>query len=739
MLAHDRTQPRLGPGGGRRLVLLVLIACLLAIASAQAADFYSWRTLPDLPEPLGVAGAFAGVSNGALLVAGGAHFETPPYDGGSKIWLDRLYVLPAPDGQWREAGRLPHPRAYGGSISTADGILFIGGSDSQRHYSEVTRVRWNGSAIVTAQLPALPVTCANTSAALLGDTVYVAGGQETPGSPEALRNFWSLNLSRTGAQWEQLEPWPGPARIHPVTVAQDGAVYVISGAELLTGPDGKPTRRFLADAYRFRPGDGWERLADAPRPAVAAPAIAEGQAHIMLFGGDDGENFFRQAELRDRHPGFRRDILAFHTITGAWTRMGETPFSHVTTTAVPWAGGVVIASGEDRPGHRSPNVSHGSPAQSKGHLMPFDYAAMGLYLVSLVFMGLFLSRRGRGTEDFFLAGRRIPWWAAGLSIFGTQLSSLSFMAIPAKAYATNWVYFIANVAIVIVAPLVVFYYLPFFRRLNVTTAYEYLELRFNLPVRLFASLSFILYQLGRMAIVLFLPALALSTVTGLNIHGCIVMMGILCTFYTVLGGIEAVIWTDVLQVIVLLGGALLSLAFIVVESGGVSEVLSVGAANQKFHMLDWNWDFTTAAVWVVLIGNIFSNLGPYTSDQTVVQRYLTTKDEKAAARSIWMNAAIVLPGTCIWFGLGTALYVFYKLHPERLDPGANTDAIFPLFIAQQLPAGVSGLIIAAVFAAAMSTLDSSLNSVSTAMVTDFYRRFRPSGRPTPPACAWPSG
>lgn len=351
---------------------------------------------------------------------------------------------------------------------------------------------------------------------------------------------------------------------------------------------------------------------------------------------------------------------------------------------------------------------------------------MGFYLVSLVFMGLYLSRCGKSTDDFFLAGRRITWWAAGLSIFGTQLSSISFMAIPAKAYATDWVYILANAAILFIAPVVVFFYLPFFRRLNVTTAYEYLEKRFNSVVRLFASAAFIFYQFGRMAIVLFLPAIALSTVTGINVYAGILVMGLVCTFYTVLGGIEAVIWTDVLQVIVLLGGASISLAVMIFDAGGFSKFVSVGLADGKFHIFDWSWDYTTTTVWVMLLGNFFIVAGPYTSDQTVVQRYLTTKDEKAAARSIWTNAVLVVPSTLLWFAIGTGLYIFYKSRPAQLDPSLSTDAIFPLFIAQQLPAGVSGVVIAALFAATMSTLDSSLNSVATAIVTDFHRRFRPA-------------
>jgi SSS family transporter len=360
------------------------------------------------------------------------------------------------------------------------------------------------------------------------------------------------------------------------------------------------------------------------------------------------------------------------------------------------------------------------------HFGFLDYAALGAYLVALIVMGVYFARREKSTADFFLAGRRIPWWAAGLSIFGTQLSAITYMAIPAKAYATDWVYILGNMCILLICPVIVFCYLPFYRRLNVTTAYEYLERRFSLPVRLFSSAAFMLYQLARMGIVICLPAIALSTVTGFNVYVCILLMGVLATVYTVLGGIEAVIWTDVLQVFVLMGGALLSVIIIAANvDGGFGAIISTGMAEGKFHTFNWTWDIATMGVWVVVVGNLFSNLLPYTADQTVIQRYLTTRDEKQAARSIWTNGILAIPTALIFFGLGTCLFVFYEVRPELLSPALKTDAIFPFFIAQQLPVGVSGLVIAGLFAASMSSLDSSMNSIATAMVTDFYRRFRP--------------
>ncbi|HUS93421.1 MAG TPA: sodium/solute symporter, partial [Phycisphaerae bacterium] len=421
-------------------------------------------------------------------------------------------------------------------------------------------------------------------------------------------------------------------------------------------------------------------------------------------------------------------VLAYHTITDTWALVGELPAgSQVTTAAVRWGEAVVIPTGEISPGVRTPRVLRGAPPPGRSFGWA-NYAVLGVYLAALVAMGVYLSRRERTTDDFFKAGGRIPWWAAGLSIFGTQLSAITFMAIPAKAFATDWRYFVGNMSIVMAAPLIVLLFLPFYRRLNVTTAYEYLERRFSLPVRLLASAMFMLFQFGRIGIVLFLPSLALSVVTGLDVGLCIVVMGVLSVFYTALGGIEAVIWTDVLQVVVLLGGAVVCLAVIACGvPGGWDGMNDVADAAGKLRVLDFRLDLTTATFWVMVFGGLGGNLISYGSDQTVIQRYLTTKDERSAARGIWTNAVLTVPASLLFFGIGTALFAFYRSRPEALDPNlAQADALFPWYIVTQLPAGVSGLLIAGVFAAAMSSLDSSMNSVATAVTTDFYRRFRPA-------------
>ncbi|MBG89004.1 MAG: sodium:solute symporter [Verrucomicrobiales bacterium] len=358
-------------------------------------------------------------------------------------------------------------------------------------------------------------------------------------------------------------------------------------------------------------------------------------------------------------------------------------------------------------------------------LSALDIAVLIVYLAFIAGMGVYFARRRRVSGDYFLAGQKIPWWAAGLSLLGTSLSAITFMAIPAKAFQTDWVYLLGNLMIVAVAPAVIWCYLPFYRRLKVTSAYEYLELRFGLATRLVGSATFLLFQLGRMGIVVYLPALALSAVSGWNIYACIVAIGLLATFYTTLGGIEAVIWTDVVQVVVLLGGVAVSFVVILMKvPGGAAEIYSTGLAAGKLHAMNLTWDVATASLWVVVLGNFFKFLIPYSSDQAVIQRYLTTSNERDAARGIWLNALASAPVWAAFFALGTCLWAFYQAFPERLNATGHPDQIFAWFIVNELPHGLAGLLVAALFAASMSSLDSSINSMSTALTTDFYGRLR---------------
>jgi SSS family solute:Na+ symporter len=729
------------------IALLFVYPNVASAAAAQPRDLLQWSELPALPDPIGFAGPFVGVSNNALIVAGGANFpDGPPWDDFPKVWHDDVFVLTEPDGIWQTGFKLPRPIGYGISVTWNGYIACLGGGDSEQHYSKAFLLRWSGVTIETIPLPSMPRSCAYGAGVLVGDTVYAAGGQESPSSESAMRCFRALDLSEPADQrhWVELASWPGEGRILPVMAVQEGNIFLVSGARLYGGPDGQVTREFLTDCYCYYPKTRqWRRIADAPSPIVAAPnpGIPVGYAHILFLSGDDGKYFFTAGELKDKHPGFGTQLHLYHTITDTWTQAGSFPKTvtensesqsdsgirpPVTTTCIEWRGQYVIPTGEIRPGARTPKVLAAQRIDIQKRFGLVNWIFLAVYILALIAIGVRFVRREKSTDDFFLAGRRIPWWAAGLSIFGTQLSAITYLAMPARAFAANWWPLCMNMGILLIAPLVVYAYLPRFRRLNITTAYEFLEQRFNVSIRLLGSLAFVMFQLGRMGVVILLPALALSAVTGINVFVCIAVMGLLCTLYTVLGGIEAVIWTDVLQAIVLTSGALAALAIVISRlDGGVGELVSVGMAQGKFDLAHLSWDWTSEALAVVILGAIFTNaLIPYTTDQAVIQRYLATPDERQAAKAIWINGAMAVPVGLLFLSVGTGLYVFYSANPEKLTPLNKADQIFAFFISQEMPTGLAGLVIAGVFAAAMSSLDSSMHSISTVVTTDIVRRFR---------------
>lgn len=715
------------------IVVRSMLFTLLATTAVLAAENAQWSQLSPLPDSLGVAGPICGTDGRALIVAGGANFpQAPPWNNGAKVWHDEVYVLESPEGDWKNGGRLPHPLGYAvtlsipGGLAVAPGVVCVGGSDQNRHYADCFVLRWRLGKLERQELPSLPIPCANACGAILGDTLYVAGGTETPTSTAALHRFWGLQLDSPKPEWQELQPWPGPARMLAVSAVQDKKLYICSGVELSPGVDGKAVRHYLTDCYCFRPKLGWQRVADMPRPAAAAPypAPATGQSSFLVMGGDDGSLVDFQPP--SDHPGFPQSVLAYHTITDTWKTAMELPASHVTTSAVAWRNEWVIPSGEVRPGVRSPIVWNLKVVPLKKSFGWANTWVVMAYLLLVVWIGWICSKKNQTTNDYFRGGQRIPWWAAGLSIFATMLSSITYMAIPAAGYTDGWTLFLANTYIIIM-PVIVYVFLPFYRRLDVTSAYEYLERRFNLATRMIGSLIFMLYQCGRIAVVLYLPSLALSTVSDIDIETCIVGIGLLCIVYTVIGGMEAVIWTDVVQALVLIAGAVISLAYLMMQlEGGIGETIRI--ASEGKHLLEsvnWNWDLTVASAWVIMIGAIFHHLFPYGVSQDVVQRYLTTKDEKTAAHGIWLNALMSVPAQAAFFAIGTGLYVFYRQHPERMDVMLQNDGVFPYFVVTELPLGMAGLIVAGIFSASQSTISSSINSIATAFVTDFFRRFRP--------------
>ena len=362
-------------------------------------------------------------------------------------------------------------------------------------------------------------------------------------------------------------------------------------------------------------------------------------------------------------------------------------------------------------------------------LPAIDILVLILYLAAVVGLGCWLSRRNRTTNDFMAAGGTLPGWAVGLSIFGTYLSSNTFIGVPGKAYGENWNGFVFSLSLPFAAWVAVKWFVPFYRRTGEISAYHHLEKRFGPWARTYALGCYLLTQLARVGTILFGVSLGLSALTGWSVPVIIIAGGIAVTAYTLLGGIAAVIWTDVIQSLVLLVGALVIAGLLLANHPhGPGEALHIAANEGKFSLGSFGLDLTQSTFWVVFLYGVFINLNNFGIDQSFVQRYHAARDEKAAARSVWTGALLYVPVAALFFLIGSLLFSYYHASPELLKPlvaqypDGHADKVLPHFIATQLPPGAAGLLIAAIFAAAMSSIDTSLNSAATVTLKDFVQR-----------------
>ncbi|HWB94868.1 MAG TPA: hypothetical protein VG605_23600, partial [Puia sp.] len=356
--------------------------------------FFSWSQAKAVPDADGFAGSYAGVSNGALLVAGGANFPGGgrPWSGGVKKWYDNIFVLESPGGRWKEAGRLPRPMGYGVSLTYQDGVVCLGGGDAERNYADVFILKYTGGSVKVVPLPAMPGPVINACGAIVGHKLYIAGGIATP-TGLTTNSFWCMDLSDADTKWQVLASFPGPSRMLAVAGAQDDNFYLFGGVHLAAEPGAAagstPQREYLKDCWTYMPDKGWKRIADLPHPVAAAPSPAynAGQSHLMLFGGDDGGLASQVAVLKDEHPGFRNELLAYNTLTDSWSVMGKIPvdkkadavantngsvYAPVTTPLVVWNGNIVLTGGEVRPAVRTNKVLIAAPRQPSGKFGGLD-------------------------------------------------------------------------------------------------------------------------------------------------------------------------------------------------------------------------------------------------------------------------------------------------------------------------------------------------------------------------------
>ena len=361
-----------------------------------------------------------------------------------------------------------------------------------------------------------------------------------------------------------------------------------------------------------------------------------------------------------------------------------------------------------------------------------NFVVVGIYLLAMLGLGLWCSRRIKSARSFFIADGRLNGVVVGMSLLGTYLSALTMMALTGVAYGTfnmTWAIqlpFLALTAFIITRWVVVRY-----REAGIISCYEYLEQRIHVSARVLASATFVLFSIGRTAIVLYLPALAFSAVCKVDLTTTVIVMGVVITIYTVIGGIEAVVWTDAVQVCIFTFAAIYTLFAIFGRMGG-ADFAAIAAEHSKFQwFVEGVNPLKFASIWLVL-ETIVQTVRIYGTQQDMTQRYMATDSLKSAKKSVWIGALGYIPICFMFYFIGVALFVFYVAHPDAtvltVNDGVVTyvmkkDTVYPYFIATQLPAGLGGLLIAAIFAAAMSSIDSLMNSASTVCIEDFYKRF----------------
>ncbi len=377
------------------------------------------------------------------------------------------------------------------------------------------------------------------------------------------------------------------------------------------------------------------------------------------------------------------------------------------------------------------------------HLPLIDLLVIIIYLLAMVLVGVYFSRKNKNAAQFTTASGTIPGWALGLSMYATFLSSNTFLGVPGKAFGSNWNSFVFSLSMPFAAIIAAKFFVPFYRKSGEISAYTHLEHRFGPWARTYAMVCFILTQLARMGSIFFGIALTLQALTGVDMKTIMIVTGICIIVYTVLGGMEAVIWTEVVQGIIKTIGAFIVLYIILREmKGGIAEIYRIGSAEDKFSLGSFSLtDFHSSTFWVVFLYGFFINLNNFGMDQNYVQRYHAARSPKEASRSIWLCVYWYLPMSLLFFIIGSALYAYFSQHPEllvhvkeqvalekgvdinSLTPADYGDKILPYFMVLKVPKGLVGLIIAAILSAAMSSISSGMNSSATVFLKDIYQRY----------------
>lgn len=356
---------------------------------------------------------------------------------------------------------------------------------------------------------------------------------------------------------------------------------------------------------------------------------------------------------------------------------------------------------------------------------PIDILILFLFILGTFLFGLSFVRKNKDVSDYTSGGGNVPGFVVGMSIFATYVSSISFLALPGSAFAGNWNSLVFSISIPIAIIIAAKHFVPFYRNISSISAYSFLEEKFGYWARAYTAACYLLTQIARIGSVLFLLALALNSMVGWSIPLIIIITGLVVVVYSTFGGFKAVLWNDAVQGIILIVGAIVCAIILIVSlPGGFDQFISVGKEYNKFSLGSFDLDLNMPTFWVTLIYGLFINLQNYGIDQNYIQRYKSARNTKSAKSSALFGGLLYVPVSFLFFVIGTALFVYYKLQPNLLPEGMASDQVFPYFIVNGLPVGVTGLLIATILAAGMSTLSTSINSSATIILTDFFEHNR---------------
>lgn len=661
------------------------------------------------------SGVFAGSTGEALIMLGG---ETP---------TSRVLAL-TQGATWQEpAPAVNFTRAWGAVAQSKEEMVLVGGLNADQTTSAlVERVIWRDGKLTLEPLPALPVPLAGAGAGIIERKLYVTGGLRSLDATAAERGLYVLDLTSPADGWKELEPLPGEGTFLAAVSAQYDVIQVFGGRVVTTGADGKRVYRATENSWIYRPTPleatkrrGWLVAAPLPQASAGGASVPSGQAHSYYLGGDSTAETTSPFVL---NKAGQSPVWLFHVLIDAWVDTRVALLGTRPAAVVNQGNETVIFAGQG-----TEKVSSFTPIRRIRDLSWIDYLVIVLYFALLGGIGWYFSKQKESSEQYSLGDRKIAWWAAGISMFATGASAISFMAIPALAFATNLVWTLPifiYIAGYYVQAHVIF---PLLRKLQLTSTFEYLEQRFNLALRLIASAQQCLFlTFGRAAVVLVLPSIAISTTTGLNVFVSVIVMGVLTTIYTAVGGYKAVIWTEVFQGILKFVAPVAMIAVCIYAlPGGFSEFIEIGQKYEKFDMALLTWDYTVPALWIIVLSTFMSCTVCIAGDQPMIQRVFSAP-EKEVRRVAFMNILCGILIAVVVNVLGLAIFAFFHSRPDLLDAGSQNDQIIPLFSTQGLPVGLAGVVIAAIFASAMATVASNMNSVSTMFVEDFYKRMRPA-------------